>query len=604
MLVSPTANITLLQIDDHRNDPVASSKAFEQGLGTASMTTAAASCVYHALGICMQHAQAPAGQPLFGIGEFLTAIAVFAVAYTMADERYKFRLAVSAIPIHTIFFAATILTGIGVIALPFWFELGLPIPSLLNNQKIFEAFFAAVVIGLIALWTYVAFISRPKFSRRNAFRFAQRVFQTIADGEESELSAVAYELGRSAKPIIDGARKRMLVYDARRGGIKREKTNTAEIAHDLVLLMGDRRLCHLVARRMPWVAAVFFREMEDYRGGIPIEQFAKNVVAELFRETNSAIHHEDDGYRSGLIGYLKPISSSLFGNSALIDSLSGGGGSPIDPLWLDTRSWSIQSWHAYSKAVLIYLKDKLRRHRSLEMIGTAIHQIGRGYEHACSDLYRVNSMAEEDYGSSIEYLRVGEVVDFVSQALQLVDDAGIQGSRLVELDGTYVRHKDLIDVLALIAKELIVAAGTVSTADFRSWNVQHNTIWSGLMRDYEVTYAKRLFQSRLSRLLWAEIRKMETMPNYVGARILGVCINVMGFRLDHAVHRPRETRALKRAVSGWCQRNFMTLWTQYPDVALACVIGNITFDHEKRQLTKTYASNLGRLGQQEHLQLR
>ncbi|QND13452.1 hypothetical protein HB775_05850 [Rhizobium leguminosarum bv. trifolii] len=126
------------------------------------MTTAAASCVYHPLGICMQHAQPAAGQPLFGIGDFLTAIAVFAVAYTMADERYKFRLAVSAIPIHTIFFAATILTGIGLIALPFWFELGLPIPSLLNDQKIFEAFFAAVVIGLIALWTFVAFISPPE----------------------------------------------------------------------------------------------------------------------------------------------------------------------------------------------------------------------------------------------------------------------------------------------------------------------------------------------------------------------------------------------------------------------------------------------------------
>ncbi|MBB4272818.1 hypothetical protein [Rhizobium mongolense] len=603
MLISPTAKVTLLQINHHRNNPVAPSETFE-GLGTASMATAAASCVYHVLGVCMQPAQPPAAQPLFGIGEFLTAIAVFAVAYTMADERYKFRLAVSAIPIHTIFFAATILTGIGLIGLPFWFELSLPIPSFLNNQTIFEAFFAAVVIGLIALWTYVAFISPPKFSRRNASRFAQRVFQVIADGEESELSAVAYELGRSAKPIIEGARKRVLVYDTRRGGIKREKTSTAEIAHDLILLMGDRRLCRLVARRMPWVAAMFFREMDDHRVGIPIEQFAKNVAAELFRETDSAIHHEDDGYRSGLIGYIKPVSSSLFGNSALIDSLSGGGGSPIDPLWLDTRAWSVQSWHTYSKAVLMYLKDSLRRHRSLEMVGTAIHQIGGAYEHACNDLYRVNSMAEEAYGSSIEYRRVGEVVDFITQALQLIDDAGLRGRRLAELDGAYVRHKDLIDVLALIAKELIVNAGAVSTAEFRSWNVQHNSIWSALMRDYETTHARTLFQSRLSRLLWAEIQKMETMPNYVGARILGVCINVMGFRLDHTVHRPRETRALKRAVAGWCRRNFMTLWNEYPDVALACVIGNITFDREKRQLTKTYASSLGRPGTQEHLQLR
>ena len=35
MLVSPTAKTTLLQIVHHRNDPVAPSKTFEQGLGTA-----------------------------------------------------------------------------------------------------------------------------------------------------------------------------------------------------------------------------------------------------------------------------------------------------------------------------------------------------------------------------------------------------------------------------------------------------------------------------------------------------------------------------------------------------------------------------------------
>ncbi len=567
------------------------------------MATAAASCVLDVLGICFEKARPPSGQPLFGIGEFLTAVAVFAVAYTMADERYKFRLAVSAVPIHTIFFAATILTGLGLIGLPFWFQSELPIPSAVNDQAFFEALFAAVVVGLIALWTYVAFINPPTFSKRNSIRFAQRVFRAISDGDETELTAVIFEVGRSAASIIQNARKRVKVYDHVHGGIESKKTITAEIAHDVVLLLGDRRVCHLVAIKMPWVATAFFREVGNHRSDIPIEQFAKNVAAELFKETNSAVHHEDDGYRSGLIGYLKPVSSTLFGNSRLIDSLAGNGGSPIDPLGLDTRSWSTKSWIAYNKAVLLYLQDRLRRHRSLG-IDTAIYQIQSAYEHACIDIHHINSMAEESYGSSIEYQRLGEVVDFIGRALDLVEKSGIRADRrLSELDGTYVRDKDLIDVLAQIAKSLIVQSGSVATSDFRSWNVQHNIIWSGLMRDYEASYTLDLFKTRLSRLLWAEIRSMERLPNYVNARILGVCMNIMGFRLDHAVFRPKGTRALKRAVVGWCRQNFMRLWNEHPEMARACLLGNVSFDHKKRRLTKRYASSFGRPGQEEHLAL-
>jgi len=565
------------------------------------MATAAASCVLDTMGICFEKAQPPSGQPLFGIGEFLTAVAVFAVAYTMADEKYKFRLAVSAIPIHKIFFAATILTGLGLIGLPFWFQSGLPTPSAVNNQAFFEAFFAAIVIGLIALWTYVAFINPPVFSKSNSIRFAQRVFQAISDGNETELTAAIFEVGRSVAPIFQNASKRVKVYDHAHGGIESTKTITAEIAHDLVLLLGDRRVCHLVALKMPWVATTIFREVGNHRTDIPIEQFARNVAAELFSETNSAVHHEDDGYRSGLIGYLKPVSSSLFGNSRLIDSLAGNGGSPIDPLWLNTRSWSARSWIAYNKAVLLYLKDRLRRHRSLE-INTAIFQIQSAYEHACTDLYRINSMAEEAYGSALEYQRLGEVVDFIGRALDLIEESGVRTRRRISvLEGTYVRDKDLIDVLAEIAKSLVVQSGSVATSDFRSWNVQHNMIWSELMRDYEASYTRNLFKARLSRLLWAEIRSMEKLPNYVNARILGVCMNIMGFRLDHAVFRPRETRALKRAIIGWCRQNFLKLWNEHPEMARACILGNVTFDYKKRTITKTYASSFGRPGQQEHL---
>ncbi len=96
---------------------------------------------------------------------------------------------------------------------------------------------------------------------------------------------------------------------------------------------------------------------------------------------------------------------------------------------------------------------------------------------------------------------------------------------------------------------------------------------------------------------------METMPNYVGARVLAVCLNTMGFRLDHKVHKPAATRALKRLVLIWVRKNFLALHRDYPDVARACLGGTISFDQENSRLIKTYRGSLGNEPIREFLEL-
>lgn len=87
---------------------------------------------------------------------------------------------------------------------------------------------------------------------------------------------------------------------------------------------------------------------------------------------------------------------------------------------------------------------------------------------------------------------------------------------------------------------------------------------------------------------------MEEYPNFKGARVIAVCLNTMGFRLDHAVHKPKETRALKRALIGWIRKHYLTIFERYPEVARACTGGGITFDEEELTLIKTYSSLLGK----------
>lgn len=551
------------------------------------------SCLFEVIGVCFEAARPAATAPVFGVAEFLTAVAIFAVAYSMSDDRYKFRISVAWIPLNLVFFLATAIAGFALVIIAFWFELGLPIPRVLNNPRMFEVSFAFVFMALLATWIYVAFVSPPRYSRRNAYRFAQRVFNSITDGSEPELAAAVYEVGRSAPKIVAEARRTERQRDIRGGGFKLVRPESADIAIELLLLIADRRFCRHVARRFPWVAARLFQCVTDGGlGGLPVAQFSRNVAAELFADEGSAIHYEDDGLRSGLMGYVKPISTILFGNSRLVHELAGQSGSPLDPLWLETRSWNKRSWQTYNKAVLLYLSDYLEKYGPF-LVPSALHQICSAYERSTLDSYKINDMPE-GYGQSIEFGRLVNTVEFINAALELVEQRELAGSPRAGRHSGHTPKSDLFDVLAAIGLDLIMAAGAVNTPEFRSWEVQHNVVWAGLMRDHSKSRANDLFRARLQRLIWREIREMETFPNYRSARVIAVCLNTMGFRMDHAVRKSKETRALKRALLAWLRRHYLSVFHKHPDVARACTGGTITFDESVTALIKTYPVSLGR----------
>src|SRR5690606_7623665 len=135
------------------------------------------------------------------------------------------------------------------------------------------------------------------------------------------------------------------------------------------------------------------------------------------------------------------------------------------------------------------------------------------------------------------------------------EELEVRGPRKAYLRDGRVAHPDIFDFLSEVAFELVVAAASVNTPDFRSWEVQHNTVWSPLMRDYSDSEVRAIVRSRLQRLIWKEISNMGHAPNYKGARVILVCLNVMGFKMDHAVHKPKEIRALKRALLRWVRQN-------------------------------------------------
>lgn len=550
-------------------------------------------CIQQTLGICWQAADAKQLGTVFGFAEFLTILAIFAVAYNVVDERYKFRIAVSPIPLLNLLFCVSISSALTLVIVRVWFSNNLPIPRLLNNPQIYETVVASILVAVLLYWLRYAYLKPPLFSRQNAQRFLNKSFQSISGGNPQELAAAAYEIGRSARQLVKEARKVERVRDFKNGGFKSENTHLSELANQVLALTGDKRFCRHVAKNVPWVAEEIFREAgNNSLGTLQIVQFSRNVSSELLADPETAIHHEDEWYNSGLIGHIKPISVTVFGNSRLVEQLAAYAGSPLNPLWKHRQSWSVTSWETYNRLVLLYFDDKLKSNMS-DTVTSSDYQIFHIYEHACNDLFRINDMVE-GYYNSIEFQKLNSVVKFINGTLSLLEEHIISSNTNIRSIDRHIKSRDIYDSLAKVAYNAIIASSSVDTAEFRSWEVQHNTVWSPLMQDFGNSETRRIFRARLQRLIWEQIRDMERFANYRGAKIIMVCLHVMGLDLSHAVNKPAETRALKRALITWVRKNYLQLVEENPKVAEACIGGSLSFDPHKKQIIKTYNSMLGK----------
>ena len=179
--------------------------------------------------------------------------------------------------------------------------------------------------------------------------------QIVLRGSDTELSDIAYELGRSADSIVNHYWKSTTSNLARKANAENEDRGRVTIggyANDLLLLMGNRKLCRHIVESSPVTAIAFFDAARRHKAyNVPMAQFAKNISTEAILNTDSLLYHEDDGFYSGLLGYIKRFSNAVYGDYQLVERLGSELGSPLD---IDHRvvfSWNADQLKAYTQSV-------------------------------------------------------------------------------------------------------------------------------------------------------------------------------------------------------------------------------------------------------------
>ena len=541
---------------------------------------------------------------IFGFAEFLTALALLVVIYTIADVRYRFRLAVTPGALHASTFVVIALIGMQTLLTDVWIAQGWWVPKTAYlTRSTWQGIFGLLFLGTFLTWMYYAFIRPPVYGRRNARRFAQELYRYILRGNDDELRVIANELARSAEPIVRHSKRLSSRSREGREAPKegKRKAGVEDFAHDILLLIANRKFCRQVVAATPVTAQAFFQEMANAnKFNIPIGQFARNVSSEAIAQKGSFIYEEAEGYESGLLGYLKPVSQAIYGNYMLAEALGSNASSPLDISYEEQWAWDTKQWEAYCRAILLTFADFLGG-RSSSGHSFALYRAFGDVKSAYRDLYKLNEVPDAFDADAQGRLRVA--VRFVKDAIKLIDE---QANPPVPLRRVRERtfSKNVYDYLAELIFDMCLAASSVRSPPELSWWINHNTVWSEFFGLVGSGRAWSIVHLKVRRLLYDEIARLTTVPNYKSARILGFCLYVLGLGLGTSKKDYRRPQyPLARAIHSWARKNYLRLRHANREVAEWVLLGSLSFDEVGNHLVKTFAKGLSPEPPKEYLDL-
>jgi hypothetical protein len=491
--------------------------------------------------------------------------------------------------------------GFGTLATDIWINEKWIVPKTLITAAIWQGILAFLFLCLVITWMYYAFIRPPIFGRNNCNKYAQVLYRFVLKGSESELPIIAHEISSSAKSLV------MFAASLKRGRgeeVATELKPSAEgYANDILLLIANRRFCRHLVASSPLTAIRFLDAVAEEKAyHVPIGLFAQNVSTEAIQNKDSSLYHEDEGYYSGLLGYIKPLSRSLYGSYKLLSRLQHH--SPLDIPYKSVWSWDADQFVVYCRAVHMTFKNYLEEGCWGDRPFVLVRALENIQETTSRAIMEIKKSSEDYLDDAWHRLRAG--VNFIKGSIDAIGELNslpeARTIRIRDPEHRNFRDEDFYDGLAEAMFEIIHSAAYIKGPPDKAWSIHHNSVWSDFFGRGEGP-AWKIIQFKLRRLLYNEILELEKRPHYKAARILGICLNIMGLEQGKRSGYGKDEAALKAAVRAWTQKNYMRLREVNIEVADACLIGSISFDAEQSRLVKTYSKGLKPEPDKEYLPL-
>jgi hypothetical protein len=518
---------------------------------------------------------------IFVFKDFLTAVTLLVIVYTISDIRYHFRLSVApmrSIGLFRLTYYLIIFIGLGTLANEIWVYQKWLVPKNCLSSALWQGMLGFLFISLVITWMRYAFIKPPIFGKNNYKKYSEALYQIILRGSAEELPIIAHELALSAESIVSFAND----LKSLKGEAEEEAKPSVEVyANDILLLIANKRFCRHVVASSPVTVIRFIDavvESEAYHR-VPIGLFLENISTAAIENKDSSLYHEDAGYYSGLLGYIKPLSTALYGNYELVEALEHH--SPLDIHYKSVWAWDSEQFQVYCNAVLItfnnYIQTRKGTYLSSPLINRSLNTVS---EFICRAINETNEESNKIifYGTS-----------FIKECINKLNPPPQVANLRIRCNNHWI---DFYDFIAQVMFDIITESSYIKGSKETIWSIQYNAVWSKFFT-LNNNRAWKIVLFKLRRLIYNEISTLESFPNYKSASVLGVCLNIMGLEMMNrhsyqSLAYRKGYSALKSVVLAWTKRNYLSLRKQHLDIANTCLIGSITFDEKQSKLIKTY----------------
>ncbi|MGH7887734.1 MAG: hypothetical protein ACREPG_07700, partial [Candidatus Binatia bacterium] len=306
-------------------------------------------------GFRLEPANVGSSPNVFRIAEFISTLALLVIIVTVSDFRYRYRFAVQRFDVRTLGIGVAATIGVFLLLTEVWFQNSLPIPHFINSYSNLKILLAAAFLLLVLYVVAACFLYPSIFRRSNAKKFFEATVHFIHQGNADRLQVVAEELSFSIARIFESASK--IPNDG--GTIQPTLSPEHGYAHDHLLLIADRRFCHLIVDRVPGFAIMCFELAAKYPT-VPFAQFSRNIGEEFISNKDSAFYQEDSGFESGFIGYLKPITTTVFGSYKLIERCATQNACPLDTNYRTLATFDEKQMEGFARAALAFVDSYLQ----------------------------------------------------------------------------------------------------------------------------------------------------------------------------------------------------------------------------------------------------
>lgn len=510
----------------------------------------------------------PADPKIFGFAEYLAALALMVLAWTTVDYRYRFHVETARFDIRRIAFTAVVAIGLITLVTDVWRASAWPVWDYGPITPIvWQGLLGLAFLGTFVAWALIAFVRPPIFDQKNADRFLSAVLREIKRGDKAHIALMADALVPSAPSIV-----RLL-------------SQRQDCAEKLLSLLSDPVVCSVMVTRSPSLLAALY----DALIRLPVNSRATyslttNVLSAAIAEGDSFLHREVRDWTRGAASSAQQITTIIFGNISLLNQMPGIYNGP------DSSKWQLAEWSAFFRAAGITLGRYIDEADSGRLAHSfAVNNIFEVLKEAPRQVRQQLAAGSLGHREAAATLR--ELILLIKEVSDRISGTSIELDRWRGLG----EYHDPIRHVARVAYHVLLAASYVKSPASEAWQFGYGIAWSGIFDPFKrrgPEWAFNEVQELVARMLWVTISELDRMPNYYGAQLLALCINIglvsetPPLTNEGAI---KPDTALARLVRSWVRERFAWLYKHNPTLATVGFADGVIYDKDRRVILREQA---------------